>query len=292
MSDFLMNKINIGWINGFIGVAIFAGSLPATRIAVMGFSPEFLTTVRALIAGFIGLMCLLLLKQTKPNFQQFKSLTIVALGVVIGFPLFTALALQSVTSSHAIVFVGLLPLATAIFAVLRGGEKPNLQFWLFAILGSTCVMGYMFYQNQNFNLNIGDFYMLIAVISCGLGYAEGGKLSKDLGGWQVISWALVITLPLMSIGTIYYFPNNFNAVQTAQILGLIYVSVFSMWLGFLFWYKGLAQGGIAKVGQIQLLQPFIGFYFSYLLLNEKIDLSMIVVCIATIICVALAKKFA
>lgn len=292
MSDFLMNKINIGWINGFIGVAIFAGSLPATRIAVIGFSPEFLTTVRALIAGFIGLMCLLLLKQTKPNFQQFKSLTIVALGVVIGFPLFTALALQSVTSSHAIVFVGLLPLATAIFAVLRGGEKPNLQFWLFAILGSTCVMGYMFYQNQNFNLNIGDFYMLIAVISCGLGYAEGGKLSKDLGGWQVISWALVITLPLMSIGTIYYFPNNFNAVQTAQILGLIYVSVFSMWLGFLFWYKGLAQGGIAKVGQIQLLQPFIGFYFSYLLLNEKIDLSMIVVCIATIICVALAKKFA
>ena len=287
-----MNKINIGWINGFIGVAIFAGSLPATRIAVIGFSPEFLTTVRALIAGFIGLMCLLLLKETKPNFQQFKSLTIVALGVVIGFPLFTALALQSVTSSHAIVFVGLLPLATAIFAVLRGGEKPNLQFWLFAILGSTCVMGYMFYQNQNFNLNIGDFYMLIAVISCGLGYAEGGKLSKDLGGWQVISWALVITLPLMSIGTIYYFPNNFNAVQTAQILGLIYVSVFSMWLGFLFWYKGLAQGGIAKVGQIQLLQPFIGFYFSYLLLNEKIDLSMIVVCIATIICVALAKKFA
>ena len=286
-----MNKINIGWINGFIGVAIFAGSLPATRIAVIGFSPEFLTTVRALIAGFIGLMCLLLLKQTKPNFQQFKSLTIVALGVVIGFPLFTALALQSVTSSHAIVFVGLLPLATAIFAVLRGGEKPNLQFWLFAILGSTCVMGYMFYQNQNFNLNIGDFYMLIAVIKNRIGNAEGGKLSKDLGGWQVISWALVITLPLMSIGTIYYFPNNFNAVQTAQILGLIYVSVFSMWLGFLFWYKGLAQGGIAKVGQIQLLQPFIGFYFSYLLLNEKIDLSMIVVCIATIICVALAKKF-
>ena len=150
----------------------------------------------------------------------------------------------------------------------------------------------MFYQNQNFNLNIGDFYMLIAVISCGLGYAEGGKLSKDLGGWQVISWALVITLPLMFVATIYYFPNNFNAVQTAQILGLIYVSVFSMWLGFLFWYKGLAQGGIAKVGQIQLLQPFTGFYFSYLLLNEKIDLSMIVVCIATIICVALAKKFA
>ena len=199
-----MNKTNIGWINGFIGVAIFAGSLPATRIAVMGFSPEFLTTTRALIAGIIGLICLLLLKQTKPNLQQFKSLTIVALGVVIGFPLFTALALQSVTSSHAIVFVGLLPLATAIFAVLRGGEKPNWQFWLFAILGSTCVMGYMFYQNQNFTLNVGDFYMLIAIISCGLGYAEGGKLSKDLGGWQVISWALVITLPLMLVATIYY----------------------------------------------------------------------------------------
>ena len=287
-----MTQSNLGWLNGFIGVVIFAGSLPATRIAVMGFSPEFLTVVRAFIAGLLSLFCLILLKQKIPNLAQLKSLTIVALGVVIGFPLFTALGLQTFSSAHAIVFVGLLPLSTAVFAVLRSGEQPSATFWIFAVLGSSIVITYMFYSNKSLSFSLGDIYMVCAILTCGLGYAEGGKLSKQLGGWQVISWALVMTLPFMLMGTLYYFPNNFNAVQTPQMLGLIYVSLFSMWLGFLFWYKGLALGGIAKVGQIQLIQPFIGFAFSALFLGEQIDLSMIFVCIATIVCVVLAKKYA
>ncbi|AXQ22335.1 DMT family transporter [Acinetobacter wuhouensis] len=287
-----MNKTNIGWINGFIGVTIFAGSLPATRIAVMGFSPEFLTTARAAIAGMIALLCLYAFKQPKPNRLQFKSLIIVAFGVVIGFPLFTALALQTVTSAHAIVFVGLLPLSTAIFAVLRGGEKPSLPFWLFALIGSTIVVAYMFYENQHLKLSLGDLYMFAAIITCGLGYAEGGKLSRELGGWQVICWALVISLPLMLIMSIYYFPVNFDHIYIAEIAGLIYVSLFSMLIGFVFWYKGLALGGIAQVGQIQLVQPFIGLMLSALLLGEKISLAMIVVCFAVVVCVTIAKKYA
>ena len=286
-----MNNTNIGWLNGFLGVAIFAGSLPATRIAVMGFSPEFLTTARAAIAGVIALVCLYIFKQIKPNWIQFKSLIIVAFGVVIGFPLFTALALKTVTSAHAIVFVGLLPLSTAIFAVLRGGEKPSLAFWIFAFIGSAIVVSYMFYENQNLSFSHGDLYMFAAIITCGLGYAEGGKLSRELGGWQVICWALVIALPLMLLSSLYFFPSNFQNINYAETFGLIYVSLFSMLIGFVFWYKGLALGGIAKVGQIQLIQPFIGLMLSALLLGEKISIAMVFVCVAVVACVGFAKKY-
>jgi drug/metabolite transporter (DMT)-like permease len=232
------------------------------------------------------------LRQTKPNFVQFKSLIIVAFGVVIGFPLFTALALQTVSSAHAIVFVGLLPLSTAIFAVIRGSERPALQFWIFALIGSAIVIGFMFYENRNLSFSLGDLYMLASIIVCGLGYAEGGKLSRELGGWQVICWALVVSLPLMLIGSFYYFPHTFDNVHWPETLGLIYVSLFSMLIGFIFWYKGLALGGIASVGQIQLVQPFIGLLLSAFLLGEHVSLAMILVCFAVVLCVAMAKKFA
>lgn len=287
-----MDQASKGWLNGLMGVVIFAGSLPATRIGVLGFTPEFLTTSRAAIAGIIALILLIIFRQMKPNFQQFKALIIVALGVVIGFPLFTALALQTVSSSHAIIFVGLLPLSTAIFAVLRGGEKPSSQFWLFAILGSCLVIIFMFFENKSLSLTLGDFYMLAAIFVCGLGYAEGGNLSSKLGGWQVICWALVIALPIMLFGSVYYFPAHYSNISIAPILALIYVSLFSMLIGFVFWYKGLALGGIAKVGQIQLVQPFIGLLLSAVLLGEHISPAMILVSIAVVACVVMAKKFA
>lgn len=287
-----MDQASKGWLNGLIGVVIFAGSLPATRIGVLGFSPEFLTTSRAAIAGVIGLICLIVFKQVKPNLQQLKTLIIVAFGVVIGFPLFTALALQTISSSHAIIFVGLLPLSTAIFAVFRGGEKPTLQFWLFAILGSCLVLIFMFFENKSLSLSLGDLYMLAAIVVCGLGYAEGGKLSSELGGWQVICWALVVALPIMLFGSVYYFPDHYSNISIAPILALLYVSLFSMLIGFVFWYKGLALGGIAKVGQIQLLQPFIGLMLSAILLGEHISLAMILVSISVVACVVMAKKFA
>ena len=287
-----MDQASKGWLNGLIGVVIFAGSLPATRIGVLGFTPEFLTTSRAAIAGVIGLICIILFKQVKPNLQQLKTLIIVAFGVVIGFPLFTALALQTISSSHAIIFVGLLPLSTAIFAVFRGGEKPTLQFWLFAILGSCLVLIFMFFENKSLSLSLGDLYMLAAIVVCGLGYAEGGKLSSELGGWQVICWALVVALPIMLLGSVYYFPDHYSNISIAPILALLYVSLFSMLIGFVFWYKGLALGGIAKVGQIQLLQPFIGLMLSAFLLGEHISLAMILVSISVVACVVMAKKFA
>ncbi|PZU87478.1 MAG: EamA family transporter [Shinella sp.] len=286
-----MDKTTNGWINGFIGVLIFSGSLPATRAAVADFDPVFLTVARAAIAGTLALFLLLLFREKRPKGADLISLAVVALGVVVGFPLLTALALKHVTSAHSIVFIGLLPLATAIFGVLRGGERPRPAFWLFSCLGSALVAGFALMQGVSAS-PVGDLLMLAAIIVCGLGYAEGARLSRTLGGWQVISWALVLSLPVMAVLAILTMPQSFAEAARPAWLGLAYVSVFSMLVGFIFWYRGLAQGGIAAVGQLQLLQPFFGLVLAATLLGEAVSWSMVAVTTAVILCVAGAKRFA
>jgi drug/metabolite transporter (DMT)-like permease len=280
-----------GWINGFIGVVIFSGSMPATRLAVMDMSPIFVTVARATIASLLALMVLVAFKEKRPSPKHLFSLLIVALGAVIGFPLLSALALQHITSAHSLVFLGLLPIVTACFAVLRGGERPKPIFWLFSIIGSLLVIGYAIYQGIN-TTPIGDILMLAAIILCGLAYAEGARLSKTLGGWQVISWALVLSLPLMLPLMFIYQPASFSGVSTGAWMSLAYISLFSMFIGFIFWYRGLAQGGIAAVGQLQLLQPFFGLVLAATILHEKVSIAMLAITVAVILCVAGAKKFA
>ena len=189
------------------------------------------------------------------------------------------------------VFIGLLPLATAIFAVLRGGERPKPAFWLFSSIGSALVMGFALAQGFA-AAPIGDLLMLAAIIVCGLGYAEGARLSRRLGGWQVISWALVISLPVMLAIALYAWPKNWGGIGEPAWIGLVYVSVFSMLVGFVFWYRGLALGGIAAVGQLQLLQPFFGLVLSAFLLQEQVSPLMIIVTMGIVACVAGAKRFA
>ncbi|TIT64266.1 MAG: DMT family transporter [Mesorhizobium sp.] len=286
-----MDKTASGWVNGFIGVLIFSGSLPATRVAVMDLDPIFLTSARAAIAGLLGLALLLVFREKRPGRHDLLSLIIVALGVVVGFPLLTALALKHVTSAHSIIFVGLLPLATAIFGVLRGGERPRPAFWLFSCLGSALVAGFALAQGVTAS-PVGDGLMLAAIIVCGLGYAEGAALSRRLGGWQVICWALVLSLPVMLVLTVATLPSSFASVGSNAWIGLGYVSLFSMLIGFVFWYRGLAQGGIAAVGQLQLLQPFFGLALAATLLREQVSPMMIVVTLGVVTCVFGAKKFA
>ena len=280
-----------GWINGFIGVVIFSGSLPATRLAVLEFDPVFLTVLRAAIAGVLAVSLLWLFRERRPTRDQWLSLFIVAMGVVLGFPLLTALALQHVTSAHSIVFVGLLPLATAIFGVLRGGERLRPVFWIFSVLGSALVVGFAISQGLTASPT-GDLLMLAAIVACGLGYAEGAKLSRSLGGWQVICWALVLSLPLMAVLSLWLAPASFSTISLSAWLCLGYVSLFSMLIGFVFWYRGLAQGGIAAVGQLQLLQPFFGLALAATLLHEHVSVGMLAVTLGVILCVAGAKKFA
>jgi drug/metabolite transporter (DMT)-like permease len=279
-----------GWLCGLAGVLIFSGSLPATRLAVLGLDPLFLTGARATLAGALGALLLVLFRAARPERREVWPLVIVALGVVVGFPLLTALALKHVSSAHAIVFVGLLPLSTALFGVLRGGERPQAAFWLFSALGSAAVVAFALRHGANAS-PIGDALMLAAIVVCGLGYAEGARLSRRLGGWQVICWALVMSLPVMAPLAWWLMPASFASVGAASWWGLGYVSLFSMLIGFVFWYRGLALGGIAGVGQLQLLQPFFGFVLAALLLHESVPPAMIAVTAIVIACVAGARRF-
>lgn len=280
-----------GWGSGLIGVIIFSASLPATRVAVGGFTPLFLTSARAVIAALLGAGLLLALRQRRPLRTDLAPLAIVAFGVVIGFPLLTALALQHVTAARSIVFIGLLPLATALFGVLRGGERPKAAFWLFSVIGAACVAGFALANSAATSLE-GDAFMVAAVLLCGLGYAEGARLSRQLGGWQVISWALLVALPAMAALALATLPERWSGIGLPAWLGLAYVSVFSMLVGFVFWYRGLALGGIAGVGQLQLLQPFFGLALAGLLLGEPIAWTMIAATGLVVLCVAGARRFA
>ncbi|RFC64133.1 DMT family transporter [Fulvimarina endophytica] len=286
-----MDRTASGWGSGLLGVVIFSGSLPATRIAVGGFPPLFLTSTRAVIAAVLAAALLAAMRQARPRAGDLVPLLLVSLGVVAGFPLLTALALQHVTAAHSIVFIGLLPLATAVFGVVRGGERPRRAFWVFSILGSAAVAGFALAEGGAAS-STGDLLMLAAILLCALGYAEGATLSRRLGGWQVISWSLLLSAPAMAVVALATSPGNFGLVTLPEWLGLAYVSVFSMLVGFVFWYHGLALGGIAGVGQLQLLQPFFGLALAGLLLAEPVAPQMVLVAGLVTLCVFAAKRFA
>jgi len=182
--------------------------------------------------------------------------------------------------------------------VIRGGEKPKAIVWVFSLLGSTLVLLYIFLQatpnsEHHSSQLLGILFMFVAIILCGLGYAEGAKLSRKIGGWQVICWALAIALPVMFIIMILsYSAETLNHLSFSALFSLLYVSLFSMLIGFFFWYYGLAHGGIATVGQLQLLQPLFGLGLAALLLHESISWIMLIITLGIIVCVAFAKRFA
>ena len=277
-------------LDGLIGVAIFSGTLPATRFALAGFDPLFLTVARGALAGLASAALLVAARPPRPTRGDFAAFQIIALCVVLAFPLLTAFALMRVESAHALVFVGLLPLATAGFGALRGGERPSLRFWLFACLGSAVVAG--FALRGGLSAEPADLLMLAAILAAGLGCAEGGRLSRRLGGWSVIAWANVVALPLTLPLTWWLAPPSFSGIPPAAWAGLGYVSLFSMLIGFVFWNRGLARGGIAAIGQLQLLQPFLGLVLAALLLGERIEPAMVVAVLAAVACVAGARRAA
>jgi drug/metabolite transporter (DMT)-like permease len=278
-----------GWLNGILGMLIFSGSMPATRVAVADFDPLFLTVARASIAGLIAMFVLTASRQPRPTREEVLTLLAIALSVVIGFPLLTSLALTTITASQSLIYVGMLPVFTALFGFLRGKERPHATFWWFTLGGSTLVVTWAAHNSGG--SAVGNLLMCLAIIVCGFGYAEGALLSRRLGGWQVICWALLYALVPMLILALWLQPASYAMVDTAAWLGLTYVSLFSMLLGFVFWYRGLALGGIATVGQLQLLQPFVGILIAALLLGEKVTLSMLLVTAGAALCVAGVRRF-
>lgn len=287
-----MDSRSAAWLNGMAGVVIFSGSLPATRLALRGFDPLFLTYGRATIAGVAGAVALCWFRQKLPRRSELPGLLIAALGVVVGFPLLSAIALQHISAARGLLYTALLPIMTANFAVLRAGERPRLPFWCFSLTASLLVMGYALSVGAIAGSMTGDLAMLAAVILCGLGYAEGAQLSRRLGGWQVICWCLVLMLPLMLPLALAHRPMDWTPIDETAIAALFYVGLFSMLIGFAFWYRGLAQGGIAAVGQLQFLQPFLGLALAAAMLGEPVGWSLLAVMSLVLCCVAAAKRYA
>jgi drug/metabolite transporter (DMT)-like permease len=261
---------------GLLGVVAFGLTLPATKAAVplLGFTTVGLG--RAVIAGLLGLILLCVTRSKIPSRSQLGRLAIVALGVVFGFPFFSAYAMQSVPASHGAIIVGLIPLFTALFGVLLAKEKPSLGYWLAGIVGSATIVGYSIYIGGGV-LHIADVSLLLAVVSAAIGYAEGARLARELGSWRVICYALVIAMPITIPLSLLFLKLNLTYNTPSAWIGFGYVSVISMFFGFFAWYRGLYMGGIARIGQLQLLQPFVTFFASSILFSEKITLMMFVV---------------
>ncbi|AKH99568.1 EamA-like transporter family [Hoeflea sp. IMCC20628] len=253
---------------GFIGVVIFGATLPATRIALEGFSPAFITFARALIAASVAGATLLILRKPFPR-KHALSLLIAGVLLVYGFPGFSSVAMQTVPASHGGVVLGVLPLMTATFAALFGGERPGLAFWAWSIAGAALVMIFSL-SGADIEPGIGDLWLGCAALSAACGYVISGKLARTRPGWEVISWALVITAPLSLAGTLFTWDAGVNQPDTNALIALGYLALGSMFAGFIFWNWGMAIGGIARVGQVQLLQSFVTLGLSALLLGETI----------------------
>lgn len=255
---------------GFLGVLAFSLTLPATRAAVPELGGTLVGLGRALVAAALAGGLLLARRERPPPRRHWPGLAIVALGVVVGFPLCSALALRQVPAVHGAVVVGLLPAATAIMAVLRAGERPPAAFWLASAAGVGAVLVFAAAQGAG-RPQAADGLLLAAVGLGALGYAEGGRLARELGGWRVICWALLLAAPLLAPPVLLVIDRDGLAAGPAAWLGFAYVSLVSMFLGFFAWYRGLALGGVARVGQIQLVQPVLTLGWAALLLGERVD---------------------
>lgn len=284
-----MNNEAKGMLLGLLGVCGFGLTLPITKMIIPHLNPIFIGLGRASLAAIFAAIFLLWFRQSIPNKKQFAQLFIVAAGVVVGFPVFSSIAMQFVPASHGGVIAGILPLATTIVGVIIGHERPGIGFWLVSILGSGLVICFALFQGAG-SLHIGDLALLGAIISAAVGYAVGAKLSKELAGWQVICWSLILAFPFVIIPTIHYAPDSIINFPKEVYFSFLYLTLISQLLAFFAWYKGLALGGIARVSQVQLAMPFITILASAILLNEYIDLSTILFASLVISSVWLGKK--
>ena len=263
------------WL-GLLGVTIFALTLPMTRLAVG--TPElpqlsgvFIAVGRAVVAAVLSIGFLLASRAPWPRRSEWLPLSVVALGVVFGFPLCTSVAMRHVEAVHASVIVGVLPLATAAVGAWLHRQRPSLGFWLCAALGTALVMAYAVLRSGQAGLTLApaDALLLLAMVCAAVGYGYGAQLSQRMRPEHVICWALVMSLPLNLPLAILEWPQA--AIKTEAWMAFAYVAVFSMWLGFFAWYRGLALGGTVRVSQVQLIQPFLGMLFAVPLLGETLD---------------------
>lgn len=279
------------WL-GFLGVTMFAMTLPMTRLAVGHSSdpqlpPMFVTAGRAAFAGILSILYLSLTRAPWLRLAHLPALSVAALGSCVGFPLFLGWALREVDATHAAVVTGLLPLATAIAGAIYWRQRPAVSFWFCAVLGCALVVIFAAFMSHS-GLTLADGWLLLAVISAAVGYVAGARVARDISAEQTICWVLVIALPLTLPVTFATWPTE--AARFSAWIGFTYVTLFSMWIGFFAWYRGLALGGTVRVSQVQLVQPFLALLFAAPILGEKLDPVTVGFSLAVIAVVFIGKR--
>jgi drug/metabolite transporter (DMT)-like permease len=289
MSSPALSRERLGLLLGFVGMAIFGGTLPATRIAVSAIDPMALTALRTAIAGLCSLVLLLVLRRPLPPRRLWLQLAVAMLCVSIAFPFLMALAVQTVDASHGGVVLGILPIATALVAVAITHERPRPLFWIASIAGAALVIAFALRQGGG-ALSAGDMLLFAAVAVSAIGYGFSGRLTAEMPGWEVISWVLVMALPISLPAAALTMPADLTHIALKPWLALLYVAVFSQWIGFFAWNAGMAMGGIARVSQVQLLQPFITFALAAYFNGETITLPILLFAAAVVATVAISTR--
>ena len=284
-----MNKETKGMLIGFVGILIFSLTLPVTKLAILSFSPYFIAFGRATLAGAVALAYLVIKHEPMMAKADIGKFVVIALGVVFGFPILTTVAMTHGSSSHGAVILGMMPLATTVIGVVRFGERPSLGFWLVSLLGAALVVIYALLKSSG-SFTLVDLLLVLGGICACIGYVEGGELSKKMNPRAVISWALVISLPFNIIFSYLTFDSvYFDAGLSAWTI-FIYLSLFPMFIGFFFWYEGLAIGGIARVSQVQLIQPFCTLVAASVLVGDSLTWMNLVFAVLVVSTVILGKK--
>nr|WP_216363642.1 DMT family transporter [Subtercola boreus] len=280
-----------GLLFGFLGVLSFSFTLPFTRVAVSTLDPLFVGAGRAVVAAVLSAIVLAVIRPRRPRGTEWVRLLVVAAGVVAGFPLLTSFAMHSAPASHGAVVIGVLPAATAVVAVLRGGERPTRRFWIASLAGLAAVVVFVAVSGGGFSgLQPSDLLLLAAVVLAAIGYAEGALLARELGSWQIICWALVLTLPVMVPLTLLGASHGPLVAGASGWVAFAYVSVVSQFLGFFVWYRGLAIGPISNVSQIQLLQPVLTIVWAALFFGERLDPLVLVAALVVVACAGFAVR--
>ncbi|GLF96305.1 DMT family transporter [Streptomyces yaizuensis] len=278
-----------GTLLAALGVVAFSLTFPATVWGLDSFGPWSLAAVRSVLAALIAGGFLLALRVPLPERRHFGPLAVVAGGVVVGFPLLTTLALETTTSSHAAVVVGLLPLTTAAFAAVRTGRRPSRTFWAAALAGAAAVVAFTVAESGG-SLKAGDLYLFGALLVCAAGYTEGGRLAAHMPGWQVIGWALVFCLPLGVTGAAVALSLEPVEPTARGVSGLVWVAAVSQFAGLYVWYRGMALIGIARASQLQLAQPLLTLVWSVALLGEGLSPAAPLAAVAVLVCIAVTQR--
>lgn len=278
-----------GTLLAALGVLSFSFSFPATAWALTGFGPWTSTGLRGALAGLLAAGCLAAARVPVPARRHWPGLLVVAAGCVLGFPLLTTLALRASSTAHSAVVIGVLPLATAVFAAVRTGRRPSRAFWGAAVAGAAAVLTFTLVQSHG-RPTVADLCLFAALLVCAAGYAEGGRLSRELPGWQVIGWAAVASLPVTVLTTAVALPAEPVHLGAKALAGLAYTAVVSQFCGFVLWYRGMAAIGVPRASQLQLAQPLLTLVWSVLLLGEDLPAAAPLTAGAVLVCIAVTQR--